>query len=333
MLRIHTQTSYAGYVMSEKPPFPSAPQSISKRRRNISILLLIGASSLLIRTLMSYNFDRTALLYVGIPFFVSIALLYIIKKPEQPTLNRYYGNLVLWSLIVMLGTSVVLFEGFVCVIMFMPIYFGILLLMYLFQLLTCYLRSKKKGTHYAHILPAVIFLSAFEGVVPSASFEREYSITKELVINATPEEIQQKLIKPMQLDIERNWLLSLFPMPSNIEAGTLSAGDVHHIDFTYHRWFVTNTHKGHMKLELTQVENDYIRTTFLEDTSYIGNYLKLKGTEIRFIKTENGNTKVALTIYYHRFLDPAWYFGPIQGYAIGQTADMLLNELFVPETA
>ena len=39
-----------------------------------------------------------------------------------------------------------------------------------------------------------------------------------------------------------------------------------------------------------------------------------------------------LTIYYHRFLDPAWYFGPIQEYAIGQTADMLLSELFIPET-
>jgi len=333
MLRIHARTRYAGYVMSEKPNQLSTPRSISKRRRNISILLLIGVSSLLIRVLMSYNFDKTALLYVGIPFFVSIFLMYIIKKPEQPTLNRYYGNLVLWSLIVMLGTSVILFEGFVCVVMFMPIYFGILLIMYLSQLLSCYLQSKNKGTHYAHILPAVIFLSAFEGVIPSASFEREYSITKELVINATPEEIQQKLIEPMQLNVERNWLLSLFPMPSNIEAETLSTGDVHQIDFTYHRWFVTNTHKGHMKLELTQVESDYIRTTFLEDTSYIGNYLKLKGTDIRFIKAENGNTKVALTIYYHRFLDPAWYFGPIQEYAIGQTAEMLLNELFIPETA
>lgn len=305
---------------------------ISKRRRNILILLLIGVCSLLIRALMSYNFDRTALLYVGVPFFVSVALLYIVKKPEKPSLNRYYGHLVLWSLIVMLGTSVVLFEGFVCVIMFMPIYFGILFLMYLFQLLSFYLKSRNKGSHYAHILPVVIFLSAFEGVVPSASFEREYSISKNIVISATPEEIKNKLIEPMHLNIERNWLLSLFPMPNNIDAGTLSAGDVHNIDFTYHRWFVTNTHKGHMKLELTQVEDDYIRTTFLEDTSYISNYLKLKGTEIRFIKVDNENTKVMLTIYYYRFLDPAWYFGPLQKYAIGQTADMLLSELFIPET-
>jgi hypothetical protein len=309
------------------------PRTISKRRRNIYILLIIGVTSLLIRALISYDFDRTALLYVGIPFFVALALLYVVQKPEQPSLHKYYGHVVMWSLIVMLGTSIILFEGFVCVVMFMPIYFGILLLMYLFQVLAERLHSSNKGKHYVHVLPVLIFMSAFEGVIPSASFEREYSVTRELVVVASITEIQRQLAQPMQLNVERNWLLSLFPMPTNIQAGTLSTGDVHRVDFIYHRWFVTNTHKGHMKLELTSVEQNHIRTTFLEDTSYIGNYLNLKGTEIRFTPVQDGNTKVTLTIHYHRFLDPAWYFGPVQEYAIGQTAALLLNELFVPNQA
>jgi len=311
----------------------SKTRTMSARRRNIYILLIIGITSLLIRALISYDFDRTALLYVGIPFLVALALLYVVQKPEQPSLHRYYGHVVMWSLIVMLGTSVILFEGFVCVIMFMPIYFAILFLMYLFQVLAEYLNHTNKGKHYAHVLPVIILMSAFEGVLPSVSFEREYSVTRELVVDASIQQIQQQLAQPMHLNVERNWLLSLFPMPTNIHAGTLSSGDVHKIDFTYHRWFVTNTHKGHMKLELTQVEHDYIRTTFLEDTSYIGNYLNLKGTEISFKTIENGGTKVTLTVHYHRFLDPAWYFGPVQEYAIGQTVALLLSELFVPNKA
>lgn len=303
----------------------------SARKRNIAILLLIGLTSVLIRALNAYHFERSALLYVGIPFLVAIALLYIVEKPAKASLARYYGYLVVWSLIVMLGTSIILFEGFVCVLMFMPIYFGILLLMYLFHELVHYLDGKNKDTHYVQVLPVMIFLSAFEGVVPNLAFEREYSVTKDLVIAASVSDIQKQLIQPMELDVERNWLLSLFPMPTNIQAETLSAGDVHEIDFVYHRWFVTNTHKGQMKLELTDVESDYIRTTFLDDSSYIGNYLNLKGTEIHFQPTEQGHTKVSLTIHYHRFLDPAWYFGPIQEYAIGQTATLLLNELFVPQ--
>jgi hypothetical protein len=253
-----------------------------------------------------------------------------VKKPEQPSLNRYYGHVAMWSLIVMLGTSIILFEGFVCVVMFMPIYFFIMLVMYVVQVLAEHLEKRKKGKHYAHVLPLLIFMSAFEGVIPSASFEREYSVTKELLVDASIKQIQQKLAQPMQLNVERNWLLSLFPMPTKILAGTLSTGDVHIVDFVYHRWFVTNTHKGHIKLELTQVEQNYIRTTFLENTSYIGNYLNLKGTEIRFTPTMDGNTKITLTIHYHRFIDRAWYFGPVQEYAIGQTAKLLLNELFVP---
>lgn len=305
--------------------------TMSKRRRNICILLIIGAASILIRLLVSYEFDRTALLYVGVPFLVALAMLFVVKKPEKPSLHTNYFHIVAWSLIVMLGTSIVLFEGFVCVVMFMPIYFAIILLMYLFQLLAQYLNHVDKGKHYANVIPVLIFMSAFEGVFPSASFEREYSVTKELVIDSSLAQIKHQLTQPMQLDIERNWLLSLFPMPSRINAGTLAAGDKHTIDFIYHRWFVTNTHKGNMTLELSEVEQNYIRTTFLEDTSYIGNYLRLKGTEIEFTPTVDGNTAISLTIHYHRFLDPAWYFGPLQEYAIGQTASLLLDELFVPQ--
>lgn len=318
--------------MSESTP-KSQHSNANNRKRNIGILLVIGAASLLIRLLVSYEFDRSALLYVGVPFFVAIALLYVVKKPAKPNLTSYYGYLVLWSLIVMLGTSIILFEGFVCVVMFMPIYFGILLLMYLFQVVSQRLDSSDKGTHYVHVLPALLFMSAFEGVVPTLTFEREYSVTKELLVEASVQNIRQQLAQPMELEVERNWLLSLFPMPTNINAGTLSSGDVHQIDFVYHRWFVTNTHKGHMKLELTDVQQNYIRTTFLEDTSYIGNYLNLKGTEISFEPLENDTTNISLTIHYHRFLDPAWYFGPIQEYAIGQTAELLLKELFIPKTA
>lgn len=307
-------------------------QQNSDRRRNVLILLIIGTASLIIRALVSYEFDQSALLYVGVPFLVAVALLWVIKKPSQPSLTRYYLYLVGWSLVVMLGTSIILFEGFVCVVMFMPIYFGILLLMYLFQLFVQYLHRRDKGTHYAHVFPLLIVVSSFEGVVPTFEFERDYSVSKEIVVDASISQIQHQLTQPIQLDVKRNWLLSLFPMPTNIDAGTLSEGDVHNIDFVYHRWFITNTHEGQMKLELTQVQNDYIQTTFMEDSSYIGNYLKLKGTEINFTPLHNGKSKVLLTIHYHRFLDPAWYFGPIQEYAIGQTASMLLDELFVPAT-
>jgi hypothetical protein len=317
--------------MSESEKLGSEP-SISSRKRNILIFVLIGVTSIFIRLLYSYEFETSALLYVGIPFFVAIALLAILKKPQHDTLGSYYVYASKWSFIVMLGTSIILFEGFVCVVIFMPIYFFILFLMYLFHTMVQRLHEKKKNTLHAHTLPVLIVVSALEGVVPSFEFDREYSVSRDILIDAPAEAIQAQLKQPMELDVDRNWLLSLFPMPTDIEAGSLSSGDVHNIKFVYHRWFVTNTHSGAMSLELTEVSEDYIKTTFLEDTSYISNYMDLKGTEIRFEERDNEQTKVTLTIHYTRFLDPVWYFGPLQEYAIGKTAELLLSELFVPNS-
>lgn len=324
--------------MSEKENSMSGSENLTtqqrknNRTRNILILMLIGATSIFIRLLYSYEFEKSALLYVGIPFFVAVFLLSILKKPQLTTLGSHYIYVSKWSLIVMLGTSIILFEGFVCVVFFMPIYFFILFLMYLFQIMVHRLHDKKKTTLHAHLLPVLIALSAFEGAVPTFNFQRDYSVTRELIIDASTEQIKAQLIKPMMLDVERNWLLNLFPMPTDIDAQSLSTGDVHTINFVYHRWFIANTHSGAMTLELTEVSDDYIKTTFLKDVSYISNYLDLKGTEIHFVKYDNQHTKVLLTIHYTRFLDPSWYFGPLQEYAIGQTAELLLSELFIPDT-
>ena len=303
----------------------------SKRRRRVSILLVIGVVSILIRLLFSYNFHTSALLYVGIPFVVAILLIYVVDKPKKTTAPAKLAYFCIWSLIVMLGSSIVLFEGFICVVMFMPIYFFFVLLMLGVDHIANKKRQNGKNTLRVHLIPVLIVISAFEGAIPSFEFERDYTVKREIVINASSEAIKAKLISPMHLDVDRNWLLTLFPMPTNINAESLKTGDVHQIDFVYHRWFVTNTHSGSMVLELTEVQDNYIKTTFLEDTSYIGNYLDLKGTEIRFVAQSDGTTKVSLSIHYHRTLDPVWYFGPLQEYAISKMAELLLSELFVPE--
>lgn len=308
----------------------SKPVFKEVRNKNILLLVIIGVVSVLIRLLMEYNFDRSALLYVGIPFLIAITLLFI-ERPEPPhNWKRRYVNIIILSLVVMLGSSIILFEGFVCVLMFMPIYFFIILLMFLLQAFKRYRNSKNQGRNYAHVLPLLILLSAFEGVIPEFSFEREYEVVSEKIIFANIDDIKNKLKQPIALDKSRHWLLSLFPMPYDIDAETLVAGDVHTINFRYHRWFVTNTHEGSMKLEISEVEDNYIRTRFVEDTSYIANYLKLYGTEINLEAMGNNKTKVSLRIKYHRFLDPVWYFGPLQEYAVGLSAQFLLDEVITP---
>ena len=39
-----------------------------------ALILLIGAASIAVRILVHYNFDTSALLYVGIPYLISLAI-------------------------------------------------------------------------------------------------------------------------------------------------------------------------------------------------------------------------------------------------------------------
>lgn len=293
--------------------------------KGLKIILIIGVASLLIHLLLRSSIPGSALLYVGIPFLIAVLLTTFTKRIEEPNWKQQYWNALRNSLIIMLGSSIILFEGFLCVVMFMPIYFGILLLVFIATYL--FRKSDKKSTLSAHIIPVLIVLSAFEGTHSDLSFNRYNEVSVTQTIQATPKEIKQNLIRPIDLQQDRNWFLALFPMPYQVDSGTLEAGDIHKIYYRYHRWFVTNTHEGYTLLKIAQVKDNYIRTEFMEDTSYISHYMKLLGTEIHLQPINNTSTEVTLKIQFERKLDPIWYFQPLQRYGVKKTADYLITEM------
>jgi hypothetical protein len=182
-----------------------------------------------------------------------------------------------------------------------------------------------------HVFPLLILLSAFEGVDPELSFSRNEQVSVTRVVTASAVEIKAHLLQPIHLQTSRPWFLYLFPMPYAVKAGSLSAGDVHEIYFRYYRWFVTNIHEGNMLLEISEVEDSYIRTTFVADTSYLSHYLRLKGTEILLEKFDDSNTRVTMSINYERTLDPYWYFSPVTRYGVTKMAEFLIEEVLIHE--
>lgn len=302
------------------------PSIYTKRKKLVFWLVMIALASLAVRILGGYHFHESALLYVGIPFVIALVLILLRPVGEVSWKKRYLIRLM-DAFIIMLGSSVVLFEGFVCVAMFIPIYLLIMLLMFLFEAFTQRARRKGRGTLSVHLLPALVLFSSFEGVSPETSFDRNESVIVTRVVSVSAAEIKNNLQQPMDLQTARPWFLHLFPMPYAINAGSLKAGDVHEIHFRYYRWFVTNLHEGKMLLQISQVEEDRIKTRFLEDTSYFSNYLHLKGTEILLEALGPEQTRVTLRIDYERTLDPYWYFAPVSRYGVSKTADFLITEV------
>ncbi|MGB0906530.1 MAG: hypothetical protein ACPGVT_03470 [Maricaulaceae bacterium] len=228
------------------------------------------------------------------------------------------------ALIIMLGSSALLFEGFVCVAFFLPIYIVISALVFF---LSPDVKDTDRSKLRASVLPLVIMVLSVEGVSPSLSFERNKTVSRTQIVDATIPQIKANMAKPITFDGRRHAFLSIFPLPVNVEAGSLNAGDVHKLHFTYKRWGFTNVHEGETWLKIAEVGDDFVRTEIVKDTSYFSKYLTIKGTQVDMKTLPSGQTEVTLIVKYKRLLDPVWYFGPLQNMAVKQSADYLIEEV------
>ena len=305
----------------------------SNKPRFLFIVFAIATASLTVRLMLDYDFDQSALLYVGIPFAIAVLLILLRSPVENVSWLRMYLNWVIDALIIMLGSSIVLFEGFLCVVMFMPIYFFVLLVIFLFDYMIRRRRANGQNSLYMHIFPLLILFSSVEGVAPQTSLERDEQVSVTRVVNADIATIKQRLQRPLDLQKPRHWFLQMFPMPYDIQAGSLNKGDVHRIHFRYHRWFVTNTHEGSMSLQIADVSDERIKTTILDDTSYIANYIRFKGTEILLQPIDAHHTRVSLSVNYERKLDPYWYFSPLTRFGVSRMAGFLVQEMITNENS
>ncbi|WGI21677.1 hypothetical protein [Amylibacter sp. IMCC11727] len=289
------------------------------RSQTIRILFIVAIAAVVIRVILDGRFATSALLYLAVPFAVSVLIHQFIPHEPETTRPRQLFNHLRDATVVMLATSFILFEGFICVLMFMPIYYLSVLIHYAFT-------GHRDPTKLQVLaVPLVVAVLSLEGMFPSTSLPRKAEVTHVAVVDGTIAQLKANMANPIVFQKDRNWFLSIFPLPVSVDAGSLTAGDVHTLDFVYKRWFYTNIHKGTFALEISDVGADFVRTKVVKNTSYLASYVQIDGTEVRFRELDDGQTEVALTIHYHRKLDPAWYFGPMQSYAFDKSAAYLID--------
>jgi len=107
-------------------------------------------------------------------------------------------------------------------------------------------------------VPIIIAVLSLEGVNASLSLEREHSVTRTHVVNLSVGQIHENLARPIHLDAERSAFLSLFPLPTHIEAGSLKTDDIHKAHFKYKRWGLDgiNVKTGETWVKLAAIDLD-----------------------------------------------------------------------------
>ena len=299
-----------------------------KNKNTIIILLLIGVMSLTVRTILDSQFAHSTLLYLAVPFLISIAIGYLTHPSTRQGYLWHYLNHLRISTIVFLASAAFLFEGFICVLVFMPIYYFFVSIGHL----TVWVSNKNKHRQspnqlHALGLPILVLVATLEGLTPLTSFPRDMAVSHSIYTPLTVTELHENLAQPFSFANERHWFVRLFPGPDEIRAGSLNQGDTHQLDFTYKRWIWSNIHRGTMDVALDKVTQNHIRTVVTHNDSYLANYLDLRGTDVHFIPHQGGGTTVSVTVRYKRILDPAWYFGPLQRFAVKQCAYLLLRDV------
>lgn len=300
------------------------------RVTTLTYLLIIGAASLCIWALFSGGLGHSALLYMLVPYSISLIIASIRSYEIADTNFKKYLRHIITSTIIFLATSIVLREGFICVVFFFPIYFLIVSLTYGIREINLR-KSAKHNRFYSIAAPILVVLLSLEGTTNHLSFERNLLVSISKKTSLSVDEIKGNLAMPFNLNKDRNWMLSIFPMPYHIEAGSLNNGDIHTIKTRYKRWFIANTHEGEAQLLIKHVGSNSIRTEFLNDTTYFASYLKLYGTLIELQPLDLGGTEITLHINFERKLDPAWYFQPLQQFAVSRMAEFLIDEIMIRE--
>jgi hypothetical protein len=289
------------------------------------IFFIIGAATLTARAIFDTSFRHSTLIYLLIPFAISIALHLAIPVGEGESPWQRYGRHMRAATIVMLASSALLFEGFVCVLFFAPIYYLMVTIGFLFSWLAD--RPGGGGHAGAYAIPLVVVLLTVEGLTGPTTVPRYNEATYTDILPGSVETLQANMARPIRFEADRHWFLWLFPMPTRIQSGTLGVGDVHRLHFVYKKWFFANIESGDLAIRIAEVSPTRIRTEIVENNSYLSHYMHIDGTEVRFRDVGGGRTQVSLTVKYHRLLDPAWYFGPMEELAARQSARYLIDTI------
>ncbi len=300
---------------------------VQRRKRHVFYLCLIAFGSINVRLLAAVDLENSALLYVLLPFTGALLIAALQPNLSGQAWWHSYAQHTASALIVFLGSSIVLFEGFLCVLFFMPIYFiGVGIAWFCGFLIAR--AEHRRSRLMASLIPLIVLLLSLEGTSSSLSFARDNQVAVELETTLTPAQVMANLQRPINLQTDRHWLLALFPMPEPTSGHPLTPGHLEHVTVHYQRWFITNEHTGVLTLKVASASDRSCTVEVIDDTTLFAGYLDLEQFQVAANPTATGSV-VTLGIRFRRKLDPAWYFGPITRFAIERTAELLMREVIL----
>ncbi|MGI9605665.1 MAG: hypothetical protein ACR2P0_05950 [Acidimicrobiales bacterium] len=276
----------------------------SNDRWGLAAILLVATLGALVGWAVSdAGLNSSGLYFIAIPGAMATMLALVPGSGENGRMSGVHG-----STIAVLASAIVIREGFICVLLALPLIIPVVVLV-------SWMTKRDNSDHRraVMILPLLLVGASGEGVVYDLPSGATASETR--VVDATPAEIVDALSKPGELpEIEPLLLRLPFPTPQTFESSGIEVGDVQQVQFD----------RGAIELEVTnRTETSVVWSVTSNDTP-IGEWMTINAVDASW--TDFGErTEVTVTIDFDRGLAPAFYFDPLERWGVGEMSEVLID--------
>ena len=297
------------------------PRNNASRWKLAGLIIALAVGMVLYGLLGGGGLSQTSALFIGLPAAIAVTLTLLLPHAKTVT-----GMILVGMTIALFASGIFLREGLICVLMAAPIFYlvGLIIGKVIDGIRRGSGERSKSRLQGLIILP--FLLMSLEGTHDSLSFPREETVVVEKVVPASPTDVEATLGQVPNLDQELPLFLRLgFPSPIASSGSGLNPGDQRVVRFASWRRAA-----GDSTFEIADRSANRVSFRAVSDHSDIAHWLEWKEAEVQWTGQDSGHTLVKLTLRYQRRLDPAWYFGPLERYAVSLTAGYLIDAMATP---
>jgi len=320
------------WALARRPSSRDADQPAqddAARRARIGAAALITAvaiGSIAYRLIVLGGLQQTAALFIGIPSILAVVVVFGVS-PRSAT-----GVACKAVTVGLLVSLLVLGEGMLCIAMSAPLFYAVaIVIAKTSEMLQR--RQNRQTTLFSSLLLLAVIPMTLEGVLPVSTISRDDTVTRTRVVHATSKRIENALRQKPRFDRKIPFYLRIgFPRPILTEIEKTPNGTRWLIRFRGGEMRITGVEPqtGDLVLMLEEEQPGYVRWQAVSDSSHMTHFLRWREITAEWSPIDAENSQVTWTIRYERGLDPAWYFGPMERYAVRLAAGYLIDSVATP---
>lgn len=285
------------------------------------VVLVLGASGIVYVILKRNDLNDSAALYLGLPLTIALGFALVPKR------KTVMGATMKGMTIALFLSAYVFQEGYICILFAAPLFYGVGTII---ARQVDKARARKEKPLRAAGFATVFALLSLEGTTQLTTVTREQTVVASKVVAADIQTVRRQLAKTPHFDDDRPVFLRIFPYPVNIIGSGLNVGDIRQATFVAYKHIWWTKVQGDLAFKIVESEPNRIKFAVIKDDSYVSHYLKWRLSEVFLESVDATHTRVTWKHDYQRILDPVWYFGPLQHYAVKLTTEQLIDRVATP---